>query len=829
MSENTTFTPMIQQYLNIKEDYADAIVFFRLGDFYEMFFDDAKIASEVLDITLTSRHKESNIPMCGIPFHASVLYIQKLIKEGFSVAIAEQVTPPGKGVLVERKVTRLITPGTVLEEGLLDPSYHNFIAGLFMDEASIGMSFFDMSTGEGYAYEFNHIDEATSTFMSYGAKEIIVNVDVPWIEGIKKTIIKPPKKFDIKASQSLNQHMKASVDILLYYVYQTQQHPVSHILPFEHVITNDYMHVEPHVIQHLDIFHQEKKQSLLYYLNHTKTAMGSRLLSYILKTPSKNIQTIEKRLLDIEIAIHSKQSQSIHESFTYVFDLYRLLQRFMYQRANPKDIIQLKESLKHVIIIKEKLKAASCFEQERDQLNIDVKFIEYLEKAIIDEPPTLIHEGGFIKQGFDATFDELLFNMEHHESILNAYLEDIKQLTSIKNIKLGYQRLVGYYFEISKIHNDQVEAFDIFERKQTLKNVERYTTQELKQIEKTYLESEQQKLEIEKALFDDIIHHIQSYYLDILQTSKTIAYLDVVLSLAYVFKKERYIRPIFNHDQTIELKDARHPIVEKHTKFINNSIYLNQDTTMMLITGPNMSGKSTYMRMVAIIAYMAQCGLFVPAGYANLPIYDAIFTRIGANDDISKGLSTFMTEMTETNHALRVATKQSLLLFDEIGRGTSTYDGMALAQGILEYIHDEIKCHTLFSTHYHELTDLEFHLKGLKNYHVAAKKQGQSMTFLHVVKPGKSDQSYGIAVASLAHLPEKIIHRSQVILKSFESMQQQHAHDLFTYQDNSNQIETHDRLLDKIKQLDINAMTPLEALQVLSDIKKDVEDEDAEY
>ena len=481
MSENIKHTPMIQQYLDIKEDYADAIVFFRLGDFYEMFFDDAKIASEVLDITLTSRHKESNIPMCGIPYHASVLYIQKLIKEGFSVAIAEQVTAPGKG-LVERKVTRLITPGTVLDEGLLDPTIHNYLAGLSLDETAIGISFFDMSTGQGYVYNCQDIEEAKALFLSYGAKEIILNMDLPWFSDIKKTILKVPKSFELKATNHLEGHLKQSVQLLLFYVHQTQQHPVSHILPFEEMKLEEHMLIESHVMTHLDIFHPEKKQSLYYYLNETKTSMGSRLLAHFLKTPSKNLSIIEKRLNDIQQTMNHSQASHIHEPFIYIYDVYRLLQRFMYQRANPKDIIQLKHSLRQISVIKDSLIKHNIFKTEIESLSIDPALFPYLDHAIVDDPPTFITEGGFIKKGFDDTFDQLLYTMEHHQSILDAYLDEVKQTTSIKNIKLGYQRLVGYYFEISKIYNQQIDQFDFFERKQTLKNVERYTTKRLKYI-----------------------------------------------------------------------------------------------------------------------------------------------------------------------------------------------------------------------------------------------------------------------------------------------------------------------------------------------------------
>jgi len=818
---------MIQQYLDIKEDYADAIVFFRLGDFYEMFFDDAKIASQVLDITLTSRHKESNIPMCGIPFHASVLYIQKLIKEGFSVAIAEQVTEPGKG-LVERKVTRLITPGTVLEGELLEPTVNNYIAGLFVNESHVGLSFFDMSTGQGQSYDCGSVSEALDLMTSFDTKEVIMNVDLDDVKHTRKKIIKLPKSFKIPASEHVQDHLKHSINLILYYVQETQQHPVAHVLPFDVKQTQENMHVEAHVIEHLDIFHKEKKQSLMYYLNQTQTSMGSRLLNEILKTPSKNLDLIQSRLNDIETLMHQPKLLFIHEAFSSVYDVFRLLQRFMYQRSNPKDIVQLKYSLIQIQHIYNLMTSNLLFKEKVEVLKIDDALITYLDDAIIDDPPTNIIDGGYIKRGFDETLDTYIASLESQQVILDTYLEELKSITSIKNIKIGYQRLTGYYIEVSKIYVDQLESSDIFQRKQTLKNVERYTTEALKTIEKRFLEAESQKLTLEQTLYHKIVSRIQTSYVPLLEASKVVAYLDVIFGLATFFRKNAYQKPIFNHEQKMQLTGARHPIVEKHTRYIKNDIHLNHEHHMMLITGPNMSGKSTYMRMIAIIAYMAQCGLYVPAQEANMPIYDAIFTRLGASDDIAKGMSTFMTEMVETNHALQVATKNSLLLFDEIGRGTSTYDGMALAQGILEYIHDDIRCHTLFSTHYHELTHLEHHLKGLENYHVAAKKQSHHMIFLHTVKKGRSDKSYGVAVASLAKLPSKIIERSKIILKSYEIIQQKENRDLFTYQD-TKETASISTFIDDIKEIDIDSLTPLEALKVLADIQSKLEDEDGEY
>ncbi|MGB0202974.1 MAG: DNA mismatch repair protein MutS [Acholeplasmataceae bacterium] len=827
MSENIKITPMIQQYLDIKEDYADAIVFFRLGDFYEMFFDDAKIASQVLDITLTSRHKESNIPMCGIPFHASVLYIQKLIKEGFSVAIAEQVTEPGKG-LIERKVTRLITPGTVLEGELLEPSVNNYIAGLSVTETQVGLSFFDMSTGQGQTYDCQSLSNALNLMSSFDVKEIIMNIELDVIKHIRKKVLKIPKTYQRQASQHVDGHLKESIHLILFYVEDTQQHPVEHVLPFEVKRIQENMHVESHVIAHLDIFHPEKKQSLMYYLNQTQTSMGSRLLNEILKTPSKNLDHIQTRLNDIETLMNRPKLLFIHEAFSSVYDVYRLLQRFMYHRANPKDIIQLKKSLIQIQHIYDLMTSNQLFINKMDALKMDETLISYLDKSIVNDPPTNILEGGFIKRGFNETLDTYIDSLDSQQAILDAYLLELKTITSIKNIKIGYQRLTGYYIEISKIYVDQLESFDFFHRKQTLKNVERYTTDKLKNIETRFLEAETQKLTLEQNLFHQIVSHIHTHYFNLLEASKLVAYFDVVFGLATYFRKNDYNKPVFNQNRQIILKRARHPIVEKHTRYIHNDIHLNDKHHMMLITGPNMSGKSTYMRMIAIIAYMAQCGLYVPAQEANLPVYDAIFTRLGASDDISKGMSTFMTEMVETNHALQVASKDSLLLFDEIGRGTSTYDGMALAQGILEYIHDDISCHTLFSTHYHEMTQLEHHLKGLENYHVAAKKQTNHMIFLHKVKPGKSDKSYGIAVASLAKIPEKIIERSKIILKSYEAIQQKENTDLFTYQDLKD-TSSKSSLIEGIKAIDIDSLTPLEALKKLAEIQSKLEDDDGEY
>jgi DNA mismatch repair protein MutS len=817
MMATVSHTPMIQQYLNIKEDYADAIVFFRLGDFYEMFFDDAILASKVLDITLTSRHKESNIPMCGVPYHASSLYIQKLIKHGYKVAIAEQTTLPGQG-LVEREVTRVITPGTILDELILNSDQHNFISGIYVDELGYAVSYLDMSTGEGYIQTFQTLEEVISFLKKESIIEVVVEQDLQLPKELIVNKVAIPNHFQSTLNQNLLQHLKKAVYLCLFYVSKTQKHPIDHIKAFDYISKESLMYVDERCARHIEIFESPSGKTLFQTLNQSRTTMGQRYLKHLLKTPTKDLNDILKRQSIITNFFESNELDFLFTHLDRIHDIYRIVSRLAYNRATPKDMIQLKNSLIGVNQLKEHLE-----KHHQKVIDLGFKFSEFsplidlLDKAIKDDPNTMISEGGFIKEGYDSSLDQLYYKSEHHQSFLDTYLEEQKEITGIKQLKIGYQRIFGYYLEISHAQTKSIDPSFGFERKQTLKNAERYTTEVLRVHQKEFESLESATIEKEIELFEALRLDILTHYDDLLKASSYISQIDVFSTSAHFFKRNHYIKPSLHHTNETHIIEARHPVLEQYMNFVSNDIVFKEGE-IALITGPNMGGKSTYMRMFAIIVLMAHIGFYVPAKKADMKLYDAIFTRIGASDDIASGLSTFMTEMHETNIALQKATKDSVLIFDEIGRGTSTYDGMALAQGIIEYIHHFVTSHTLFSTHYHELTSLDQSLNRLKNLHVKAKQTKQSMVFLYQVIPGKSDRSYGVQVASLAHLPESIIKRSTEILKSLEVQAKDTRVNLFTY-DTKEVEDVYQPLLDALDSADINHMTPLEALKFIETLK----------
>lgn len=817
MMASIAHTPMIQQYLTIKEDYADAIVFFRLGDFYEMFFDDAILASKVLDITLTSRHKESNIPMCGVPYHASSLYIQKLIKQGYKVAIAEQTTLPGQG-LVEREVTRVITPGTVLDELILNSDQHNFISGIYVDELGYAISYLDMSTGEGYIQTFQSLEEVISFLKKESIVEVVVEQDLQLPKELIVNKLSLSPQFQSPQNQHLPQHLKKAVYLCLFYVSKTQKHPIDHIKAFDYISKESLMYVDERCAKHIEIFESPSGKTLFQTLNQSRTTMGQRYLKHLLKTPTKDLNDILKRQSIITSFFESNELELLFSHLDNIHDIFRIVSRLAYNRATPKDLIQLKNSLIGVNQLKEHL-------EKHHQQVIDLGFdfsnftslINLLEKAIKETPSTTINEGGFIKEGYDESLDTLYYKREHHQSFLDTYLEEQRELTGIKQLKIGYQRIFGYYLEISHAHTQSLDPSLGLERKQTLKNAERYTTEVLKVHQKEFESLESATIEAEIALFEALRLEILTHYDDLLKASSYISQIDVFSTSAHFFKRNHYIKPTLHQTYETYITEARHPVLEQHMNFVSNDIVFKEGE-IALITGPNMGGKSTYMRMFALIVLMAHIGFYVPAKKADIKLYDAIFTRIGASDDIASGLSTFMTEMHETNIALQKATKDSVLIFDEIGRGTSTYDGMALAQGIIEYIHHFTLSHTLFSTHYHELTSLDESLHRLKNLHVKAKQTKQSMVFLYEVTPGKSDRSYGVQVAALANLPKSIIKRSSEILKSLEVQAKDSRTNLFTYETKED-VEVYQPLLDALDNADINHMTPLEALKFIETLK----------
>ncbi len=811
-----THTPMIQQYLNIKEDYADAIVFFRLGDFYEMFFDDAVTASKVLDITLTSRHKESNIPMCGVPYHASSLYIQKLIKEGYKVAIAEQTSLPGQG-LVSRSVTRVITPGTVLDETILTPGMHNFIAGLYADELGFYLSYLDVSTGQGFIQTFKQLEEVIGCLHKEHILEVVVEQDFPLPKTFIINHIDIPSNFQHSQHQQLPIPLKKATYLCLYYVHQTQQHPIDHIPAFKNLLEHTFVHMDERVLRHVELFESPSGKTLFRTLNKTRTSMGQRYLKHILMHPLRQLEDILERQRLISNFYDSKVLDTLYTYLDDVYDVYRITQRFAYNRATPKDMLQLKVSLMaikklkdHLNTYHEGIKILHEGMHDFDDLH------DTLARSIREDAKTLVSEGGYIKEGYDADLDQLYFKQKHHDTWLDEYLETQKEITGIKQLKIGYQRITGYYIEVTKGQIKSMDGQSGFERKQTLKNTERYTTEALKahQIEFESLETLITDKEID--IFNTLKKTILNDYDALLKTSFIISQVDVFSTLAHFFKRQKYIKPEIQHESETHIEEARHPVLEQFMTFISNDIHLKTQEILM-ITGPNMGGKSTYMKMFALIVIMAQAGLYIPATRAKLKLYDAIYTRIGASDDIASGLSTFMTEMYETNIALSQATKDSLLIFDEIGRGTSTYDGMALAQGIIEYIHDEIKSHTLFSTHYHELTALELSLSHLNNVYVKAKVSQDEMIFLHQVLPGKSDRSYGVQVASLAKLPSSVIKRSKELLKHFETQSKIQNYDLFSLErsDTHHTNPAHEEILSLLEKTNVNQMTPIEALNLI--------------
>jgi DNA mismatch repair protein MutS len=824
------FTPMMQQYLTIKEDYADALVFFRLGDFYEMFFDDAILASKVLEIALTSRDAGQKVPMCGVPFHSVKPYIQKLIEKGFKIAIVEQVTEPGKG-LVQREVVRLITPGTVFEEGILDAKSNNFIGGLMLTEHGYVLSYIDISTGESFITDGLDKKIALDHIFSLDIREIVLPLHfgqnfISSLEDDGRLVSTSDQLqiVDNKATHHLEREQKRAASHLINYLTSTQKSSLSHLMPFQMVHLKGHMRLDYRVKKHLEIdesLSNNPQTTLLSHLNHCQTAMGSRLLKSYLNHPLFDKDELNKRY-DLIDAFKSYQfREDVLSHLKYIYDINRIVGRIAFNTVNARDLEQLKETLKHIPALKETL-----LKYEEPKINALIEHMDlheelcaFLESAIHPEPPLSLKDGGIIKEGFNQKLDELRDVDLHGQAWLSSFESDEREKTGIKNLRVGYNRVFGYYIEVSKGNSSLVKEEFGYERKQTLTNSERFITPVLKEKEDDLLHAKEKAMSLEYELFKEIREKALTYTVSLQTLARHIAEIDLYLNLAILAEKNRYVRPILHDQREVKVIKGRHPVVEKFTKFVENDVIMHEGE-IFLITGPNMSGKSTYMRMFAMMCYMAQIGSFVPADSAVLPLYDAIFTRIGSSDDLSGGKSTFMVEMVESNEALTKATDQSLILFDEIGRGTATYDGMALAQGMIEYIHEKIKAQTLFSTHYHELTVLEQSLSRLTNLCVKAKEEHDTMVFLHHVEKGTTDKSYGIQVASLAHLPKSLIARSKEILTKLENKEHKIALDLFNYEAyEEKEIEVVSpesvALLEEIEKMDIDHLTPIDALLLL--------------
>lgn len=863
-------SPMMKQYFNIKEQNKDSILFFRLGDFYEMFYDDAVLASKELDLTLTGRDcgQEERAPMCGVPYHSSEAYIARLVAKGYKVAICEQTEDPAmaKG-LVKRDIIRVITPGTVMEDTMLDESKNNYICGIFTDGKSHALAFCDISTGELYAGSIEVSDDCTqlkSELSQYNPREILLGGEVekikPVVPFIKDKLTAAVEMvgdeyFDYSKAKDrvINQFNKPSLEDLsldnedsivrcvgglLRYLAETQKTGLERINTIELYGENHFMRLDYNSRRNLELTEtmraKEKKGSLLWVLDCTKTSMGKRLVRRWIEQPLLSCAAIIRRQNAVEeLVSDSILRGEITNALTGILDIERLMTKIVYGSANARDLRSLESALKKLPEIKNNLsdvKATLLKDIDKDiDLLDDVQSL--IDSAIVEDPPFSVREGGLIREGYNKEIDYLKGDMSDSTGILAKLEARQREKTGIPKLKIGYNRVFGYYIEVSNSYKNLVP--DEYIRKQTLANCERYITQELKELEGKILGAKDRAISLEYQLFTQVREKVSANLERIQTTAHAIAQLDVLTSFANTAVDMRYCRPEMNLDGHIVIKDGRHPVVEKllkDTPFVPNDVNLdNKENRVAIITGPNMAGKSTYMRQTALIVLMAQIGSFVPASSAEISITDAIFTRVGASDDLASGQSTFMVEMTEVADIIKNATSKSLLILDEIGRGTSTFDGMSIARAVLEYVADKRKlgAKTLFATHYHELTIMEELLDGVRNYNIAVKKRGDDITFLRRIVPGGADDSYGIEVAKLAGLPDWVINRAKQILKELEGADGKPKSNTKKMPEEETAVSqltlltSSDGGVEKfIREIDLNSLTPIEALNKLYELKK---------
>lgn len=774
------YTPMIEQYLKIKKEYQDMFLFYRLGDFYEMFFEDAVRASKILEITLTARDGGAEkIPMCGVPFHSSAGYIDTLVNNGYKVAICEQVSEPGQGKIVERKVVQVITPGTYMNYKNYDEN--NFLGSAYIKDNNIYFAFCDIMTGDSRSTILKTMEDLQDEVLKNNIKEVIS------IEGQKLDIsayITEVEESDNLSKDKTNnlkdKNLKLCADILLDYIEKTQNKDISSLKDFEVYFKDKFVYMTNYSIRNLEVTQNmangSKKGSLLSIVDKTSTAAGSRKLKNWLENPLLDINEIKRRQEIVgDFVKHYFEKSDVKTSLKEVYDLERISTKVSYNIVSPKELLNLKKTLKQIPQIKNILKVFDSEKLVDIANNIDEleDLHDFLEKTIHEEAGQTVKDGNVIKLGFNEELDSYKNASKNGNKVLLEIEEREKNRTGIKNLKVGYNKIFGYFIEISKVGLKSVDPTELgYHRKQTLSNCERFISEELKQVEEHIVNSKTKIEELELQLFQEVKIKIHEYIPRLQRVANTLSDIDVFVSLSDVAEEYGYVKPDFNDNNVIDIVDGRHPIVERNVSadsYISNDCKVEKDENILLITGPNMSGKSTYMRQLALIVILAQIGSFVPASSASLPIFDKIFTRIGASDDLAGGKSTFMVEMIEAKNALVESTANSLLIFDEIGRGTSTYDGIALAQSILEYINNTIKCKTLFSTHYHELTKLENITEGIKNIHVSAKEDHGKLIFLYKINEGPIEKSYGIHVAQLAHLPNDVINGANKILKELEN------------------------------------------------------------
>ena len=838
--DRTKLSPMMRHYVELKDKYEDTIIFYRLGDFYEMFFEDALLVSHELELTLTGKQAglDERVPMCGIPYHASEIYIDKLIKKGYKVAICEQLEDPkmAKG-MVKRDVTEIISSGTIISSNSLNEKENNFIGSIVDFKYCYVLTYTDITTGELYCEILDHNNsKVINKIIFLGIKEVILdsNVDKEIYHKLRDNYrITTSLIDDIYEGNDYDRVIKNVTDTryihgfkhLLNYLVVNQKRNMDHLEEIVIKKNDDYLKMDIHTKRNLELTesmrNKERMYSLLWLLDDTKTAMGSRKLKSWIEFPLVDKDKIEKRydvvsILNQEFILCEELRKYLYE----VYDLERLCGRIALKTANARDLLQLKKSLEVLPKINDILKSINYKELP------DVSSLyQLLVDSIYESPPVGLKEGYLIKNGFNKELDELKDLRSGGKDFISNFEIQERERTGIKNLKVGFNKVFGYYIEISKGSLQFVTEDMQYERKQTLANCERFINPLLKEKEKIILSSEEKIINLEYELFISIRDKCLEYIRDIQEIAKIISEIDVLSTFSIICSKYNYVRPIINDDNVVNIIESRHPVVEAFIKeeYVPNDIVMDENTNILLITGPNMAGKSTYMRQLGIIVIMAQIGCFIPAKSGTLPIFDKIFTRIGASDDLVSGESTFMVEMTEAGNAITNATRKSLILFDELGRGTATFDGMSLAQAILEYIHNNISCKTLFSTHYHELTDLEKTLPNLKNKHVSAKEENGNITFLHKVLDGSVDKSYGINVARLANLPSEVIDRADEILKVYEKKENDRDIVIQTtlplsFKKENNEIENY------IKELNILEITPIDAINILNDLKMKVKD-----
>ncbi|MEL7646826.1 MAG: DNA mismatch repair protein MutS [Sedimentibacter sp.] len=864
------YTPMMEQYFSIKEQYKDCILMYRLGDFYEMFFDDALTASKVLEIALTGRDcgQEERAPMCGVPFHAVDSYVSRLIENGHKVAICEQLEDPAaaKGI-VKRDVVRVITPGTIIDQNMLDEKINNYLCCTYIDKG-FGMCYADISTGDLYVTENislsdfdagkeNRYDLLREEIFKINPSEIISNrlTQNDWVDSMityadtlsyneyKDIILKHFKVVSLDSfGLSDNNYAVMALGMLLNYLYRTQKTTLEHINKLHFYKVGEYLYLDSSTRKNLELTETVRGRkgpgTLYHVLDHTMTAMGGRQLRKWIEEPLKNMTLINNRLDSVEELYNNVMiSNNIRECLKNIYDIERLISRIVYGNCNGRDLNALKQSVSSLPDLKSELSNLSSdmfkniyesFDELRDIYNL-------VDSSIVDEPPVSVKEGGIIKHGCNNELDELKEIAVNGKNWISELQNKERESTGIKNLKIGYTKVFGYYLEVTQSYLKNVPEHYI--RKQTLANCERYVTPELKEMEAKILNADEQLMKLEYELFLEIRQSIKSQVVRIQQTAYSVAVIDTLNSLATASVKNNYARPLMNSKGYIKISDGRHPVIEKIMKsemFVpNDTLIDNKEHRMSIITGPNMAGKSTYMRQVALIALMAHIGSFIPAKEAEICILDKIFTRVGASDDLSQGQSTFMVEMSEVSNILNNATENSLLILDEIGRGTSTYDGLSIAWSVVEYITKKIKAKTLFATHYHELSELESKLKSVKNYRILIKEDNDRITFLRKIVEGSVDRSYGIQVANLAGLPTEVVARAKEILaqldesdinKPFAKRKKDRVTDNFQVsmfsQDpvESGRNKEYKELAQIIKEIDINNVTPVKAFTLLNEI-----------